>query len=151
MATVTMTGNDIHIINGRLLTDLADGDCAALTFPDDIASVTIGKNGNAIYSLNESGERAENVLRVIRGSNDDKYLNNLMSQQKANFAGFVLMTGEFIKKIGDGTGKVTNDTYLTAGGIFTKRVEAKTNTAGEAEQSISVYTINFANAPRTIG
>lgn len=151
MATVSMTGNDTIIINERVLTDLADGDCVNLTFPDDIANLAKGKNGNTIYSLNESGKRAENVIRVIRGSDDDKYLNNLLTQMQANFAGFILMTGEFIKKVGDGKGTITNDTYILSGGIFTKQVEAKNNVAGETEQSVSIYTLQFANAPRAIG
>lgn len=151
MATVGLTGSDTSILQQRLFTDLADGDCFTLTFPDDIATVTVGKNGNTIYGLNESGRRAECIARVIRGSADDKFLNNLLTQQFANFSGFVLLTGEFIKKVGDGTGKVTSDTYILSGGVFTKRVEAKTNTTGEAEQSVAIYTMQFANAPRAIG
>lgn len=151
MSTVGLTGSDVIVIQERLLTDLADGDCVALTHPDDIATVTVGKNNNAIYGLNESGNRAEVVLRIIRGSGDDKFLNNLLTQQKANFAGFVLMTGEFIKKVGTGQGKISNDTYILSGGIFTKRVEGKNNTSGEAEQSVAIYTINFARAERAIG
>lgn len=151
MATVAMTGNDTIVVNDRLLTDLADADAVTITYPDDIAAVKVGKNGNSIYSLNTTGKRAEVVLRVIRGSADDKYLNNLLTQMQANFAGFILMTGEFIKKIGDGTGNITNDTYVMAGGIFTKQVEGKSNVEGDTEQSVSIYTLNYSNSPRAIG
>lgn len=151
MATVAMTGNDTIVVNDRLLTDLADADAVTITYPDDIAAVKVGKNGNSIYSLNTTGKRAEVVLRAIRGSADDKYLNNLLTQMQANFAGFILMTGEFIKKIGDGTGNITNDTYVMAGGIFTKQVEGKSNVEGDTEQSVSIYTLNYSNSPRAIG
>ena len=70
---------------------------------------------------------------------------------QANFAGFILMTGEFIKKIGDGTGNITNDTYVMAGGIFTKQVEGKSSVEGDTEQSVSIYTLNYSNSPRAIG
>lgn len=151
MPSVAMTGNDTIVVNDRLLTDLADADAVTITYPDDIAAVKVGKNGNSIYSLNTTGKRAEVVLRVIRGSADDKYLNNLLTQMQANFAGFILMTGEFIKKIGDGTGNITNDTYVMAGGIFTKQVEGKSNVEGDTEQSVSIYTLNYSNSPRAIG
>lgn len=145
-----MSGSDTLVINNRVLSDLADQNVAELTFPNDIANVKTGKNGNSIYSLNESGKQADLVIRVIRGSADDKFLNNLLVQQQANFAGFILMTGEFIKKIGDGKGNIAGDTYITSGGIFSKAVGAKSNVEGDSEQSVSIYNIRFANSPRAI-
>lgn len=150
MNTVTLSGNDSTIIDNVPLTDLADGDCTIITFPNDIANLKTGKNGNSIYGLNESGKQAEMKVRVLRGSADDKRLNAKMVQQEANFAGTILMQGEFVKKLGDGLGNVTSDTYITSGGIFTKRVEAKTNTDGDTEQSVAIYTIKFSNAPRIL-
>lgn len=145
-----MSGNDTVNINNRVLSDLAEADCAVLTFPNEIANVKTGKNGNSIYGLNETGKQAELVLRIIRGSADDKFLNQLLSNQQANFAGTTLMIGQFIKKIGDGSGNVTSDTYITSGGIFTKQVEGKTNVDGEAEQSVAIYHLKFSNAPRVL-
>ncbi len=150
MSTISLTGADTNILNGRVLVDFADGNCAELTFPNDIANVKTGKNGNAIYGLNESGRQAEAKYRLIRGSPDDKFFNNLYSQMQQNFSGFVLLTGEFIKKIGDGQGKITNDVYQLGGGVFSKEPEAKTNVEGDTEQSVVMWTIKFANAPRAI-
>lgn len=150
MATIALTGSDTASINNRVLTDLADGNCIELTYPNDIANVKTGKNGNSIYGLNESGRQCEMKLRIVRGSSDDKFLNNLLTQQQANFAGTVLMIGQFIKKLGDGSGNITSDTYIVSGGIFTKQVEAKTNVEGETEQSVSMYTLKFSNSPRAI-
>lgn len=150
MASVSMSGSDTININSRVLADLADGNCVELTFPNDIANVKTGKNGNSIYGLNESGRQCEVKIRTLRGSADDKFLNNLLVQQQANFAGTVLLIGEFIKKIGDGLGNITSDTYIMSGGIFTKQVEAKNNVEGETEQSISIYTLKFSNAPRAL-
>lgn len=150
MSTIALSGSDTVVLNNRPLSDLADGNCVELTFPNDIANVKTGKNGNAIYGLNESGKQCEVKLRIVRGSNDDKFLNNLLAQQQNNFAGTVLLIGQFIKKLGNGAAAITSDTYIMSGGVFTKQVEAKTNVEGETEQSISMYTMKFSNAPRAI-
>lgn len=150
MPTVALSGSDTINLNNRVLADLADGNCVELTFPNDIANVKTGKNGNSIYGLNESGRQCEVKVRVVRGSDDDKFLNGLLAQQQLDFASTVLMIGQFIKKIGDGQGNITSDTYILSGGVFTKQVEGRTNVEGETEQSISVYTVKFSNAPRAI-
>jgi hypothetical protein len=150
MSVFALSGNDTIVLNNKSLVDLADGNCVELTFPNDISQVKTGKNGNSIYSLNFTGRQCELKVRVIRGSSDDQFLNNLLAQQQANFAGFPLMIGQFIKKIGDGSGNVASDTYILGGGVFTKIPEAKTNAEGEAEQSVVVYTMKFSNSPRVI-
>lgn len=150
MSAVALSGSDTINVNNQVLTDLADGNAVELTFPNDIANVKTGKNGNSIYGLNESGKQAEAKIRVLRGSSDDKFLNNLLSQQQANFAGTVLLIGQFIKKIGDGLGNITSDTYIMSGGVFTKQIEGKMNVEGDTEQSIAIYTIKFSNAPRVL-
>ena len=152
MPAVALSGNDTVSLNNQILVDFADANCAELTFPNEIANVKIGKNGNAIYGLNTTGQMAELKLRMLRGSSDDKFLNQLLVDQQNNFAGTILIFGEFIKKIGDGKGNITNDTYVTSGGVFIKIPEAKTNVEGDSEQSVTIYTIRFSNnpAPRAI-
>ncbi len=150
MAKLALTGSDTVTINNQALADFADGNCVELTFPNDIANVKTGKNGNAIFGFNASGVQAEAKIRLIRGGNDDKFLMNLLAQQNANFAGTVLLTGTFIKKLGDGAGNITSDTYVLAGGIFQKIPEGKTNVEGETEQSVAIFMIKFASAVRII-
>lgn len=150
MGSVALSGSDTISLNNHVFADLADGNCVELTFPNDIANVKTGKNGNSIYGLNESGKQCEVKIKVLRASTDDKFLNNLLAQQQNNFAGTVLLIGQFIKKIGDGQGNITSDTYVMSGGVFTKQVEGKTNVEGETDQSIAMYTVKFSNAPRAI-
>ncbi len=150
MPTVAMSGSDTISLNNHVFADLADGNCIELTFPNDIANVKTGKNGNSIYGLNTSGRQCEVKIKVLRGSTDDKFLNNLLVQQNNNFAGTVLLIGQFIKKIGDGQGNITSDTYVMSGGVFTKIPEGKTNVEGETDQSVATYTVKFSNAPRAI-
>lgn len=150
MATIALSGADTVKINNTVLADLADGDCVMLTFPSEIATLKVGKNGNTIYGLNETGKQAEVKIRLIRGSADDKFMNSLLAQQQANFSGTVLMIGEFIKALGDGQGNITSDTYILSGGIFAKQVEAKTNVEGDAAQSVAEYTLRFSGSPRVL-
>lgn len=149
-ATVALSGQDTIIINNRVLVGLADQNCVELSFPNEIAMVKTGKNGNSIYGFNESGKQCEIKLRLIRGCADDQFLNNLLAQQQANFSGSVLLIGQFIKKIGDGQGNITSDTYIISGGVFTKQVDGKTNTEGDVEQSIAMYTLKSTLAPRVL-
>lgn len=150
MAKIALSGSDTIVINDRPLTDLADADCAMLAFPNDIANVKVGKNGNAIYGLNENGKVCEVTLRALRGSADDKFLLNLLVLQQANFAATVLMTGQFVKQIGNGAGAVAADTYIMAGGVFMREVDAKSNVEGDTEQSVSIYKMKFSQAVRVI-
>jgi len=150
MSTVALSGSDTITLNNHIFADLADGNCVDLTFPNEIASVKTGKNGNSIYGFNESGKQCDVKMRIIRGSDDDKFLNGLLAQQQLNFAGTVLLIGQFIKKIGDGAGNITSDTYVMSGGVFVKQIEGKTNVEGDVEQSIAMYSIRFSNAPRAI-
>jgi hypothetical protein len=148
--SVTLSGSDTLVLNNRVFSDFADETVAELTFPTDIAQLKTGKNGNSIYALNESGKQCEFKIRLIRGSSDDQFLQNLLNQQQANFAGTVLLQGQFVKKLGDGQGNVTSDTYILGGGVFTKQVEGKSNVAGDTEQSVAIYMMKFSNAPRVL-
>ncbi len=150
MALVALSGSDVTQINDRVLADFADDNIAELVYQTDIANVKTGKNGNSLFSLNESGKQADFNIRLIRGSSDDRYLSGLLAAQMANFAAFVLMTGKFIKNIGDGAGNILRDTYVLSGGVFVRPVDAKSNVTGDTEQSVSIYRMKFTNAPRVI-
>ena len=150
MATQSLTGNDTISIDGIPLVDLGDGDVGALTYPNELVGVKTGKNGNSIFALNETGDQADLVIRVLRGSKDDKTLNSRLVSMKADFAGFITITGQVIKKVGDGLGNVTNDIYDLSGGVFSKRVETVSNVEGNTDQSLAIYNIKFTNSPRSL-
>ncbi len=150
MSTTSVSGQDTTIINNQVIVGLADQNCTELTFDNDIATAKTGKNGNSIFGFNTMGQQATLKMRVIRGCADDNFLNNLLSQQQANFSGTPLLFGEFIKKLGDGQGNITNDTYILSAGVFQKQVGGKTNTEGDTEQSISEYMMKFAKVFRVL-
>lgn len=150
MGFAALSGQDTVIINNYVFVGLADENFVELTFPNDIATVKKGKNGNTIYGFSESGKICDVKLRVVRATPDDSFLNNLLTQQQANFAGFPLMQGSFVKKIGDGNGNITSDTYIMSGGVFVRNVDGKSNAEGAPDQSIGIYMFKFSNAPRVL-
>lgn len=150
MAGVALTGSDTISLQNHVFNNLADGDCVKVDFPNDVANAKVGKNGNAIFALNEEGRLAEVEMRVLRGSDDDKFLNQILSNQQNNFPGTVLLFGQFVKKVGDGQGNITNDIYILGSGIVRKGVPAKDNVSGEVEQSVAVWMFKFAKAIRVL-
>lgn len=153
MATASKTGNDtltFYTPDHRVFADFADGTVMDIKFPNEIATVKTGKNGNAIYGLNETGRQAVFEIRLIRGSSDDKYLLGLLNQQNANFSGTIFISGQFIKKIGFGTGTVSSDIYNLSGGVVGKEVPGMSNVEGSTDQSVAIYMIQFSTAVRVI-
>lgn len=146
----TFTGKDGIQIDSRVINDLADGDCVAIEFPNDLGVAKRGKNGNTIYAVNETGNTCELTIRLAIGSSDDKYLNSRMQELKADASKFILLTGVFSKRVGDGTGAITSVVYECTGGVFKKQVGAKSNAEGDAQQGVVVYTITYGAGNRSI-
>jgi hypothetical protein len=147
---VSLVGKDTIKVNGYILFDLADGDIATLTFPNELMAVKTGKNGNSLYAFNETGRQCELVVRVIRGGPSDKYLDSVMQQMIKDPPSFILMNAQITKRIGDGRGSVGSDTYVLDGGVIYKQVETKVNVEGDTAQSLSEYHMKFTNSNRRI-
>lgn len=143
--SVSLTGQDFVQIDDRILNDLADQDAVTFDPPNDLAAVKSGKNGNLIFALNETGRQMTATLRVLLGSADDKFLNSRLQEMKNNFSSFILLTGIFTKRSGDGLGNISTKVYQASGGVFQRQVPAKTSSEGDTEQSVAVYTIIFGN------
>jgi hypothetical protein len=141
MAQTALTGQDTLIINGRIITALADATAVDLTFPTDIAAVKRGKDGNTIYAKNEEGRKAMMTIRLLLSSSDSIYLNSVLQQWKQSSSDFVLMTGAYYKRSGDGKGIVSTRVHQLTGGVFKKLPEALTNVEGNTDQSVAVWDI----------
>jgi len=150
MPTVSLTGNDTLVLAGLVITDMADGDWFTLVYDNDLANLKRGKNGNSIFAENSMGLVGTGVLRLVRGSNDDLAMNSILQQQLQDFSAFVLLDGQFTKRVGDGQGNVSSDTGRMAGGIFKRGVDSKSNAEGDTEQSVSIYRFEFANVDRAV-
>ncbi len=145
---VSLSGNDTIQIAGRTFSSFADNDVAKLSFPNDLVSVVVGKNGNAVYNINASGQQADFEMRLLRGSADDRFLNALLLVMLGDLPSFVVMPGYLVKRVGNGIGGVRRDTYLLSGGIFVRNVDAVENVAGGTDAAVAVYRLKFANGSR---
>lgn len=148
MSIFTITANDTLTIWGRTFADLADGDASTVTFPNDLVGVKTGKNQNTIFSKNETGNNSDVILRVMRGSSDDRFLASKLSLLEKDFASFELANGSFVKRLGDGIGGVVRDVYTMKGGIIRRKPDAKDNVEGATDQGVAVYQMTFAYAGR---
>lgn len=149
--SVSLTGNDVFIVGGRVLNDFSTGVVAEIDFQTDLVQVKRGKNGNTIYALNNQGFQSEVNLRLLLGSPDDAFLNGLLLNMQQNFSGFSLLNGVFVKNVGDGLGNIIPVSYIMSGGIIKRIPKAMSNADGETDQSLSEWHLVFANNPRTIG
>lgn len=150
MTTFTLTSDDTLTMFDRIFNDLADDDTCAITFPNDIVTVKTGKNQNTIFAKDEKGNNGEMVLRVMRGSSDDIFLQSVINASERDFVAQVLAEGQFVKRLGDGDGNVRSDVYTLSGGIITRKPDGKENVAGDTNQAVTVYNMKFALATRSI-
>ncbi len=151
-AAISLTGSDTIIINTTTLTNLADGNCGNLTFPNKIANAKIGKDGNALIAQNQTGKLAELELRILRGSSDDQFLNGLLNAQVSGFTSFPLLIGEITKIIGNGQtpAATVSDSYSLSGGFFDSLVPVLVNVEGDTNQAVAIYKISWVTALVTV-
>ena len=150
MPTYNLTSDDTLTLWDRVINDYADDDVSAITFPNDVVAVKTGKNQNTIYAKDEKGNNAMLVLRLIRGSSDDQFMQGKIAAMEADFVATELANGSFAKRMGDGQGNVRSDVYTMLGGVITRRVDGKDNVSGDTTQGVSVYNMMFAKAVRSI-
>lgn len=150
MGAVSLTGSDVIKIRDRIFSDVADGDTAMISFPNDLMAGKTGKNGTTIIAFNSTGQNAEVTLRVILGSADDKFLNSEYQSFRRDPAAYIPMPAEFVKRSGDGQGNVTDIVYSMETGIPRKIPDVKENVEGDTEQSVAVWQINFYNGDRAV-
>lgn len=148
--SVSLTGDDVVTLNGRVFHDFATGDVIKLEFDGELIKVQASKNGNIVYGLNEDGKMSKLTLKLLAGSSDDRYINSLLASQLKDLSTFILAVGSFVKRVGDGQGNVTNVIYNTLGGVISKFPEASTNTTGNVEQSIVTWILHFGSNSRAI-
>jgi hypothetical protein len=147
---ITLTGEDFVVINGTVLADVADQDWGQLEFDADIANVKNSKNGNLLFAYNTTGDQGKLTMRIAVGSANDKFLTSVLNTMKADFSSFHLITGSFVKRVGDGNGKITTKVYELGGGVFKRQPNIKSNSEGDITQSVAVWEITFGHVSPTI-
>jgi hypothetical protein len=78
-------------------------------------------------------------------------LQQLISAQPQDFPSLTLLSGTFVKRLGDGQSNVKSDVYVLAGGTISKIPDGKENVAGDTNQGVAVYNMIFASGQRTLG
>lgn len=150
MTTQTVTSNDTLVLNDNVFNDFTTGDTSAITFPNDLITVKLGKNDNALYALNAQGKVATGVFRLAVGSSDDQFLQAILTASQSDFPSTKLLAGTFAKRVGDGAGNITVINYALSGGVITRIPDVKENVEGDTSQAEVVYNLKFAKAIRTI-
>lgn len=150
MPSISLTGEDVVVVNGRVLHDVADGDWLKIDFDNKLVAVKVSKDGNLIYAQNQMGYLAKIAARILLGSTDDDFFNSVYNKQTQDFSGFTLMSGSFTKRVGDGQGVVSNVIYQFLGSAINQVPNVKSSAEGDTEQSVAVwellgYLINRAN------
>lgn len=148
--TFAVTSNDTLTLNGHVFVDQAFGDVSKISFPNELINMKTGKNGNTVIAANATGFNADLELRVLRGSADDQFMQGLVISPGSDFPSTQLLTGTFVKMLGNGQGATVSDVYTMAGGVIRKIPEGKENVEGDTEQGVVVYMVKFANAGRSI-
>ncbi len=148
--SVALTGNDTIILQGKVFSDFGDGDVAELKFDNDLVEVVNGKNDNAVFALNAKGKQGTLTLKLIRGSADDIFLGVQLNIMTVDFPSYVLMFGNFTKRIGSGRGSVLADAYLATGGVIARVPDANSSSDGKTDDGQVTYTVKFAKMIRVI-
>lgn len=147
---VSMSGDDTFLLNGNVVSTLATKDPLKINFPNDIAVVEQGKDGNTVISENRRGYEGDAVLRVLLGAADDQAINALFLEQAANIAGTTLITGALYKVSGDGKGNIIKVVYQLQGGVILKIPAALISASGNTEEQIAEWTIRFGNCSQRL-
>lgn len=85
------------------------------------------------------------------GGPNDAYFNAQMVGMQNSFSGYTLLSGVFIKNVGDGQGNIKPVTYLMSGGVIKKNPMAQSVAEGSPEQSLVEWDLVFANNGRQVG
>jgi hypothetical protein len=148
---ISLNGNDTISLNGYLLTKFVDKDYGILTFPNELATYKIGKLGNtAIIAMAAMGLLGELTLRILLSSPDDAFINSIQRAFVSDPPSFELVTGQIVKRSGDGAGNVSNVIYYLEGGTPTNIPEAHSNADGDEEQGVTIWKFKFAKGSRQL-
>lgn len=146
-----ITGDDTLIIDGQTIQTQADGNIFQLTRPNKLATGKIGKNGNGIVAANKTGLAADTQIRLLLGGADDTFLLPLLTGYINNPVGFALLTGSFVKNLGDGAGNEKQVTWNLKGGFFLQDTDGLSNPEGNTDQAVAVYHLQWLSAIRANG
>jgi len=125
----------------RIFSDFANGNFLTLEFGNQISTREKGRGGS-IITYNTNDDVATLTIRLIKNSPDDIFLNGNYADYKRSPETFVLFTGSLSIKTGNGSGSATTENYTLSEGSFLNRPNFTTDTAGDVETGVSVWTFD---------
>lgn len=138
---VVDTINSTLTLAGRTIEDTPQGDVFTIAYANDVTSKTRGVNGGVVGKKRSDAFDGTLVVRVLKYSADDAFLNNLVNRDLSSFENGSLKTN-FTRDDIDGT-----ETYdLQNATIISRGDSTVNNTDGE---DIVEYTID-ATMPRSV-
>lgn len=149
--TLTLANSGFSTPTGYTFTGFADGTFVDLQFPNDLTTSKTGKDGNTIIAKNAMGRLAEMTIRVLRGSDDDKEMQSVLSGQIADLTSAGFVTGTYVKTINiGGTNGKKSDTYTLNNGVIHKQPVVMSNADGDVNQSVVIYSVRFGSVDRAL-
>ena len=150
--TFVSTGdkNDSIILFDRVLNDVADGEVFNITYPEDRGTLKVGKNGNSIFSRSAQGVKTSLILRLLKASPDDEFLNAKVTDQQNN-PNFLSINGSTDKLFSDGKGNAKHEIFELEDGVFIKSPETLSDADGtNTDQAVAIYTMEFSSTERKL-
>lgn len=130
----TYTGQDNHWLNGKPIKDFASGTVVSIEFSEDLTTREKG-SGGTITALNLAGTQGVLTVQVIKGSDDHKYLQTLVSSVINDFKNTQPTSWTSRKNFGPGS---YEDTHLV--NLVSKKVASViSDNAGNTEQGKVSY------------
>lgn len=148
------TGQDTIVVedyDGKFtLEDYADGVCVEITAPNESSTTNTGFNGNSLGAHNEPGRQRQAVIRLVKGSGNDKRFNTSWTFWQNRDIRFKPLKLTCTKRVSHSDGSVTNDTQECFFGLPVNPPVPMVDTTGNTDQVVSVYTFRFGNSKRTL-
>ena len=130
------------VLNGRAITDLAEGDIVTIE-PVNPASAHINGIGGAVNINERSDKDVHNVtVRVLKYSESDAYLNNLRRQSPPP-----VLSGSAKTSFSRDGSEAEESWLLEGGSITTQPTDTKNSTDGNAMME---YVMQFRIATRNL-
>ena len=150
MAAIALTGDDSLNLMGHEFSEFASGNWFEMNPLTDAWSLSMGMGGNIHANYNIEGEIWGGMLRIIRGGNDDKFLNSYLQSSRINPIGMVMLAGVLTKRIGHGTGKISYERWVLKNGVYQRHVGITSAASGDAEVALTQYSFIFPAPIRAI-
>jgi len=157
----TATGNDTITLMGIPLNNFGTGKILEITWDNTLITQKVGKNGNSVTVFTPAGNQAKAVLKVMRASSDDTYIDSLLKLMRNDITSFVPLALTLKKPFGLSTGyqiggssltppsiNLSNDSTILTNGFFSKNPMVMTDIDGDIEQTYTVCEMLFSNFER---